>query len=216
MTVKVVIVDDHAIVRQGIEMYLAVDSDIEIIGQGSNGLEALELVREKQPDVVLMDLLMPEMDGVTAIEAIKKEFPQVEIVALTSVLEDKAIIDAVRVGAIGYLLKDTEADKLCNAIKLAAEGQVQFSPKVAARLVRELSAPENPDPLTDREVEILIEVANGLSNKEIAEKLFISTSTAKFHVSSIMAKLNLPSRTRVALYAIKTGLIDLDDIDFSS
>jgi NarL family two-component system response regulator LiaR len=216
MTIKVLIVDDHSVVRQGLQMFLALDQEIEIIGEATNGLEAIDLAKKLEPDVVLMDLIMPEMDGVAATEAIKKEMPQIEIVAITSVLEDKAIFDAIRVGATGYLLKDTASDKLCEAIKLAAEGQVQLSPKVAIRLAHEISHPDSTENLTDRENEVLCALAHGLSNQEIAEEFNISEKTVKAHVSNILDKLNLPSRTRAALYAIKTGLVSLDEIDIET
>jgi DNA-binding NarL/FixJ family response regulator len=213
MTIRVLIADDHSVVRQGLRMFLELEADIELIGEASNGLEAVDLARRLKPDVVLMDLLMPEMDGIAATEAIREELPDTQVVALTSVLEDQAIFDAVRVGAISYLLKDTESDKLCEAIRAAAAGEVRLSPEVAARLMREVGAPESPETLTDRETEVLRVLARGLSNTEIAEALFITEGTVKTHVSSILAKLDLPSRTRAALYALKIGLISLDDID---
>ena len=216
MTIKVIIVDDHSVVRQGLQMFLALDPEIEIIGEATHGLEAVDLTRQLKPDVVLMDLLMPEMDGVAATEVIKKEMPQIEVVAMTSVLEDHAIFDAIRVGASGYLLKDTESDRLCEAIKLAAAGQVQLSPKVAARLVREISHPDSPENLTDREKEVLRALAHGLSNQEIAEQFYISEKTVKAHVSNILGKLDLPSRTRAALYALKIGLVSLDEVDLET
>ncbi len=213
MAIRVLIVDDHSVVRQGLQMFLSLDPDIEIVGEAKNGLEALHITRQLRPDVVLMDLLMPEMDGVTAIEKIRQEMSEVEIIALTSVLEDKAIFDAIRVGATGYLLKDTESDKLCEAIKAAAAGQVQLSPEVALRLMREVRAPDSPETLTEREQEVLRAVTRGLSNQEIAEELFITEKTVKTHVSNILSKLGLPSRTQAALYALKIGLIALDEID---
>jgi DNA-binding NarL/FixJ family response regulator len=142
--------------------------------------------------------------------------PDTQVVALTSVLEDRAIFDAVRVGAISYLLKDTESDKLCDAIRAAAAGEVRLSPEVAARLMREVGSPASPETLTDRETEVLRVLARGLSNSEIAGELFISEATVKTHVSSILAKLELPSRTRAALYALKIGLITLDDVDMGA
>jgi len=211
--IRVLIADDHSVVRQGLRMFLELEADIELIGEASNGLEAVELARRFNPDVVLMDLLMPEMDGVAATEAIRKTLPDTQVVALTSVLEDRAILDAIRVGAISYLLKDTESDKLCEAIRAAAAGEVRLSPEVAARLMREVSAPESPETLTDRETDVLRVLARGLSNNEIAEELCITEATVKTHVSSILAKLGLPSRTRAALYALKIGLIALDDVD---
>ena len=215
MTIRVLIVDDHSVVRQGLRMFLALDPEIDVVGEAKNGVEAIRLACQDKPDVVLMDLLMPEMDGVTATEKIRQELPDTEIIALTSVLEDKAIFDAIRVGATGYLLKDTESDKLCEAIKAAAAGQVQLSPAVAARLVREVRAPDSPETLTAREREVLLALTRGLSNSEIAEVLFITEKTVKTHVSNILAKLNLPSRTQAALYALKTGLIELDEINLS-
>jgi DNA-binding NarL/FixJ family response regulator len=213
MGIRVLIVDDHAVVREGLQMFLALEPELEVVGEAANGLEAQQLAHQLMPDVVLMDLLMPEMDGVAATEVIRRELPDVEVIALTSVLEDQSIFDAIRVGAIGYLLKDTQADKLCEAIKAAAAGQVQLSPQVAARLVREVRAPESPETLTARETEVLRAVARGLSNKEIAEALFITEKTVKTHVSNILSKLGLPSRTRAALYALKTGLVSLEEAD---
>ena len=212
MAIRVLIVDDHSVVRQGLQMFLALDPDIEIIGEAENGREALLRARELKPDVVLMDLLMPEMNGVAAIKAIKAELPEIEIIALTSVLEDKAIFDAIREGATGYLLKDTESHKLCEAIKAASVGQVQLSPEVAARLMREIRAPENPETLTEREIDVLLALTRGLSNSEIAGALFITERTVKAHVSNILGKLGLASRTQAALYALKNGLIALDEI----
>jgi len=200
-------------VRQGLQMFLALEPDIEIIGEAQNGREAIHRARELRPDVVLMDLLMPEMGGVAAIEAIKQELPEVELIALTSVLEDKAIFDAIRVGATGYLLKDTESHKLCEAIQAAAAGQVQLSPEVAARLMRDIRAPDSPETLTAREREVLIAITRGLSNSEIAAALFITEKTVKTHVSNILGKLRLPSRTQAALYALKSGLVSLETID---
>jgi DNA-binding NarL/FixJ family response regulator len=194
-------------------MFLELEADLELVDEAANGLEAVDLARRLKPDVVLMDLLMPEMDGVAAIEIIREELPDTQAVALTSVLEDQAIFDAIRVGAISYLLKDTEPDKLCEAIRAAAAGEVRLSPEVAARLMREVSTPESPETLTDRETEVLRILARGFSNTEIAEALFITEATVKTHVSNILAKLDLPSRTRAALYALKLGLISLDDID---
>jgi DNA-binding NarL/FixJ family response regulator len=213
MTIRVLIADDHSVVRQGLQMFLALDEELDVVGEAKNGLEALDYARQLKPDVVLMDILMPEMDGIAATETIRRELPEVEVIALTSVLEDKKIFDAIRVGAIGYLLKDTESEKLCEAIRAAAAGQVQLSPEVAARLMREVSAPENPEALTDRETEVLQAVARGLSNQEIADSLVISEATVKTHINNILGKLNLPSRTRAALYALKIGLVSLDEAD---
>lgn len=207
MTIRVLIVDDHSVVRQGLQMFLALDPDIEVVGEADNGQEALHQARELQPDVILMDLLMPKMDGITAITAIRRELPDIEVIALTSVLEDASVVRAVKAGATGYLLKDTEADELCRAIKAAAAGQVQLSPQAAARLVREVKIAESPENLTERETQVLRLIGHGLSNKEIARDLSIGEKTVKTHVSSILSKLGVLSRTQAALHAVKIGLV---------
>jgi DNA-binding NarL/FixJ family response regulator len=208
MPIRILIVDDHAVVRQGLKMFLGLDPELDVIGEGSDGKEAIRLARQLQPDVVLMDLLMPGMNGIEAIEILRKEMPDIEVIALTSVLEDQSVVGAIRAGAIGYLLKDTEADELIRSIKAAAEGQVQLSPKAAARLMREVRAPESPEALTDRETEVLRLLAQGQSNKEIARTLSIGEKTVKTHVSSILSKLNVSSRTQAALHAVRIGLVE--------
>jgi NarL family two-component system response regulator LiaR len=210
MSIRILIVDDHGVVRQGLRMYLALDPELEVVGEAANGAEALRLAHELEPDVVLMDLLMPVMDGIAATEAIRRELPGVEVLALTSVLEDSTVYGAMRAGAIGYLLKDTEADELCRAIKAAAAGQVQLSPPVAARLLREVPAPQHPEPLTQREIEVLQQLAQGKSNKEIAAALVIAEKTVRTHVSNILGKLGVASRTQAALHAVRSGLVSLD------
>ncbi|MFN8529720.1 MAG: response regulator transcription factor [Anaerolineae bacterium] len=208
MPIRILIADDHAVVRQGLKMFLGLDADLDIVGEAADGQQAIELADKLRPDIVLMDLVMPRLSGVEAIASIRRDFPDVEVIALTSVLEDKSVVDAIRAGAIGYLLKDTEADELIRAIKSAASGQVQLSPKAAARLIREVRAPENPDTLTERETEVLRLLALGQSNKEIAAGLVISEKTVKSHVSSILTKLNIRSRTQAALYAVRIGLVE--------
>jgi NarL family two-component system response regulator LiaR len=207
MSIQVLLVDDHRVVRQGLRMFLSLDPEIEVIGEAANGEEAISKVAQLHPDVVLMDLLMPVVDGIEATQKIRKKYPDTEIIALTSVLEDASVVGAVRAGAIGYLLKDTDADELCQAIKAAAAGQVQLDPKAAERLMREIRAPESPEKLTDREVEVLRLVAEGKANKEIASELHISETTVKTHVSNILMKLGVPSRTQAALYAVRIGLV---------
>ena len=207
MPIRVVIADDHAVVRQGLKMFLGIDPDFEVVGEAANGAEAVELARDLAPNVVLMDLLMPVMDGIAAIGAIRRETPDVEVIALTSVLEDASVVGAVRAGAIGYLLKDTQADELRRAIRAAAAGQVQLSPQAAARLMREVRAPESPEKLSDRETDVLRLVAQGKANKEIAHDLGITEQTVKSHVSSIFGKLGVASRTQAALHAIQVGLV---------
>jgi NarL family two-component system response regulator LiaR len=213
MTIRILIADDHSVVRQGLNMFLSLDSDLEIVGEATNGLEAVEKAREVRPDVILMDIIMPQMDGIAATEIIRRELPDVEIIALTSVLEDTAVVGAIKAGAIGYLLKDTQAEELRKAIKAAAAGQVQLSPQAAARLMHEVRTPETPPGLTEREKEVLILLANGKANKEIALHLHISETTVKTHVSNILAKLGVPSRTQAALYAVRVGLTTLPPLE---
>ena len=208
MTIQVLIADDHSVVRQGLRMFLSSDPELEIVGEARDGVEAVSLTRQLQPDVVLMDLRMPVMDGIAATAAIRREAPDTEVVAVTSVLEDAAVVDAVRAGAIGYLLKDTDAHELRRAIKAAAAGQVHLSPQAAARLLREVRTPEKTsEPLTERETDVLRLLAQGKSNKEIARELHIAEQTVKTHVSHVLDKLGVPSRTQAALYAIRAGLV---------
>jgi NarL family two-component system response regulator LiaR len=216
MTIRVLITDDHGVVRQGLRMYLGLDPELEVVGEAANGEEALRMARELGPDVVLMDLLMPVMDGIAATGKIRAELPEVEVIALTSVLEDASVSGAVRAGAIGYLLKNTEADDLGRAIKAAADGQVQLAPEAAMRLMREVRAPESPEDLTERETEVLKLVARGKANKQIAHELFVGEKTVKAHVSSILAKLGVQSRTQAALYALRIGLVSMEELNEES
>jgi len=207
MSIRILIVDDHSVVRQGLKMFLSLDSELEVVGEAANGAEAVKSTQQLKPDVVLMDLMMPVMDGIQATEIIRRDQPEVEVIALTSVLEDASVVGAVRAGAIGYLLKDTQADELSRAIHAAANGQVQLSPQAAARLVREVRAPDSPEKLTEREMDVLRLLALGKANKEIAAELYISETTVKTHVSNILMKLGVPSRTQAALYAVRIGLV---------
>jgi DNA-binding NarL/FixJ family response regulator len=188
-------------------MFLALDPEFEVVGEAANGQEAVEKAKQLKPDVVLMDLIMPLMDGIAATEAIRSTLPEVEVLALTSVLDDGSVVGAVKAGAIGYLLKDTQAEELCRAIKSAAAGQVQLSPQAAARLIREVRAPERPETLTERETEVLHLLAMGKANKEIAIALTIGETTVKTHVSNILMKLGVSSRTQAALHAVRIGLV---------
>lgn len=210
--IRVLIADDHSVVRQGLRMFLNLDSEIEIVGEATTGEEALRLAREHRPDVVLMDLLMPGMGGVAATREMRAEIPDVEVIALTSVLEDEAVTGAIRAGAIGYVLKNTEADELRQAIKSAAAGQVHLSPEAAARLVREVQIPGSPEALTERETAVLRLVAKGQANKQVARELGIGEQTVKTHVSNILGKLQLQSRTQAALYAVERGLVSATDL----
>ena len=208
--IRLLLVDDHTVVRQGLKMVLSLEPDLLVVGEAANGQEAVALVPSLRPDVVLMDLLMPVMDGVKAIRAIKKGHPDVEVVALTSVLEDRLVIDAVEAGAAGYLLKETGPEGLIDAIRAAARGEVRLDPKAQRRLVKEVRTPEMRESLTPRETETLRLVAKGLTNKEIADALEVSEVTVKTHVSSVLSKLGLSSRTQAALFALKEGLVGLE------
>lgn len=210
-TIRVLIADDHGIVRQGLRMYLKFDAELEVVGEASNGKEALELAGKLQPDIVLMDILMPIMDGLEATAAIRRTLPDVEVIALTSVLDDAVIRQTIRAGAIGYLLKDTQSDELCRAIHAAAGGQIQLSRQVAQRMALDHEETLSVDSLTERETEVLRLVAYGRSNKEIALKLSIAEKTVKTHVGNILNKLGVASRTQAALIAVKSGLVKLEE-----
>src|ERR671910_2371485 len=216
MIVRILIADDHRVVRQGLRVFLSLDPELAVVGEAENGEEALLMTRELGPDVVLMDLLMPGMDGVEATRAIRDELPDVEVMALTSVLEDNFVTAAVRAGAIGYLLKDSQPEELIRAIKGAADGQVQLAPEAAARLMREVRAPESPEELTERETEVLKLLARGKADKQIARELYVEEKTVKAHVSSIMRKLGVQSRTHAALQAVRAGLVSIDELNEES
>ena len=193
-------------------MFLSLDPDIQVVGEAQDGREALAMARELKPDVVLMDLLMPVMDGLESTKAIRTELPEVEVIALTSVLEGASVTGAIRAGAIGYLLKDTDAEGLHQAIRGAAEGGVHLSPEAAAHLMREVRAPENPEALSDRETEVLRLLARGKANKQIASELYVDEQTVKAHVSSILRNLGVRSRTQAALHAVRTGLVSVEEL----
>lgn len=207
MTIRIMIADDHSVVRQGVIMALALDPEMEVVGEASNGAEVIELVRELRPDVVVMDLVMPVVDGIAATAAIRSEMPDTEVVALTSVLDDDSVVEAVRAGAIGYLLKDSGTDEIRSAVRCAAEKQVALSPAAAARLMHELQVPDDPLPLTARETDVLRLVGQGHVNKEIARRLDLSEKTVSAHVSNILSKLGMQSRTQAAVYAVRMGLV---------
>jgi DNA-binding NarL/FixJ family response regulator len=211
--IRVLLVDDHAVVRRGLVGFLELLDDMTVVGEADNGRRAVEVARSVHPDVVLMDLLMPELDGIAATAAIKAEMPDVEIVALTSFVEEARVTAAFEAGASGFILKDAEADDVANAIRAAHRGEVHLDPAVAgllARRVRERATAPSQDPLTKREREVLGLVAGGLSNQAIADRLAITERTARTHVSNILGKLGLASRTQAALYAVEHHLVPDD------
>lgn len=206
--IRVMIVDDHAVVRSGLAAFLLVFDDLELVAEAGSGAEALRLCREKQPDVVLMDLVMPEMDGAATTRAIKEQCPEIQVVALTSFREEELVQGALQAGAIGYLLKNVSADELANAIRAAHAGRPTLAPEATAALIHAATRPpEQQYDLTPRELEVLALVVQGLNNGEIAKKLVVSQSTVKFHVSSILSKLGAGSRTEATALAVQHGLI---------
>jgi DNA-binding NarL/FixJ family response regulator len=209
--IRVMIVDDHSVVREGIRTYLDLEERFIIVGEASNGREAADKVPALKPDVVLMDLLMPEMDGIAATRAIKQVSPDVKVIVLTSFTDDEHIMPAIEAGATGYLLKDVSAEDLAKAIEGAYLGQAQLHPEVARKLMDQVRQPrraaEQPgETLTPREMEVLRLIASGMSNKEIGRQLVMTERTVKGHVSNILGKLNLQDRTQAALYAVRHGL----------
>jgi len=213
--IRILIADDHAIVRKGLRALLSTEPGIEVVGEAQNGRQAIDLAEQLAPDVILMDLMMPEVDGLQATEAITAQHPATRILVLTSFAGDDKIFPAIRAGALGYLLKDSGPDELVDAIWQVYQGESALHPSVARKLLREMAgggARQEPvDALTEREVEILQRVAQGLSNRQIADLLTISEATVRTHVSNILAKLNLDSRTQAALYALRAGIASLDD-----
>ena len=208
--IRVLLVDDHAVVRRGLRGFLELLRDMDVVGEAENGREAVAAAERLAPDVVLMDLLMPEMGGLEAIAAIKAAHPEIEIVAVTSFIEEEKVTSALEAGASGYLLKDAEADEVAQAIRAAYNGEVHLDPAVSrllAQRLRQRKAEEPVEPLTAREKEVLAQLAKGASNKEIAYELGITERTARTHVSNILGKLGLASRTQAALYAVEHKLV---------
>jgi len=227
--IRVFVVDDHAIVRDGIQSLLATEPDIECVGEAANGADAVSKVRILRPDVILMDLVMPEMDGIEAIHQIMAFQPEARILVLTSFTADDKVFPAIKAGALGYLLKDTGSEDLMRAIHQVYRGEASLHPKIARMVLQEIStaqpikSSEHPshlpeksstvDPLTDRELEVLKLVAHGRSNREIADQLIVTEGTVRTHVSNILDKLHLASRTQATLYALREGLASLEDVD---
>ena len=214
--IRVLICEDHAIVRKGIWALLTTEPGIMIVGEAGNGIEAVTQAVALNPDVILMDLMMPELDGIEATRQITAQYPDAHILVLTSFAADDKVFPAIKAGALGYLLKDSGPDELVQAIRQVAKGEPSLEPAIARKLLSELhhppKAPLTPDPLTGREVDVLRLISQGLSNREIAEKLVITERTVCTHVSNILGKLHLASRTQAALYALKEGLSSLDDV----
>lgn len=203
--IRILICDDHSVVRDGLKSFLSIYEDFELVGEARNGEQAVALVNQLQPDVVLMDLMMPVMDGAAATRRIKEKFPKTQIIALTSFKEQELVKGVLEAGAIGYLLKDLSADELARAIRLAYEGKPTLAPEAAEVLI-EASRPHQRkvgDDLTEREREVLALMVEGLNNQQIAERLVVSLSTAKSHVSSILSKLGVTTRTEAVSLALK-------------
>lgn len=209
--IRLIIVDDHEMVRMGISSYLSTDEDFEILGEGNNGREAVALAEQFQPDVVLMDLLMPEMDGIEATRKIKEVSPESKVIILTSFMDDKQVFPAIEAGAFSYILKTTRASEIADAIRLAAQGESTLEPVVATKLMNRMRNKSTPAPhesLSERELEVLVLLGEAKSNQEIADELYIGIKTVKTHVSNILQKLGLEDRTQAAVYAHKFGLMD--------
>ncbi len=215
--IRVLIVDDHTIVRKGIRALLATEADIEVVGEAENGREAIKQTARLRPDVILVDLMMPEMDGIEAVRRITADFTETRILVLTSFATDDKVFPAIKAGALGYLLKDSAPVELVNAIHQVYRGESSLHPKIARKLLQEISQPTNQeptaDPLTPREVEVLKLIAKGLNNQEIADSLIVSEATVRTHVSHVLSKLHLASRTQAALYALREGLASLPEND---
>ncbi|RDU35226.1 DNA-binding response regulator [Neobacillus piezotolerans] len=212
MGIRILIADDHNIVRRGLAFFLKTQEDFEIAGEAKNGQEAVAMAAELNPDIILMDLDMPVMDGISATEKIKESQPEMKIMILTSFSDQNHVIPAIEAGATGYQLKDIEPDELAASIRRLCAGENQLHPKATSQLLSQLSGSKRDarkllSELTKREMEVLKEIASGKSNKEISSSLFITEKTVKTHVSSILAKLELADRTQAALYAVKNGLV---------
>ncbi len=217
-SIRILIADDHAIVRKGLKALLATEKDVTVIGEAENGAEAVEKAAALRPDVILMDIVMPEMDGIEATRRITAERQETRVLVLTSFAADDKVFPAVKAGALGYLLKDSSPEQLLEAIRQVHKGEPSLEPSIARKVLQELSHPgggagkPTTDPLTERELEVLRLIAQGLSNKEIAVKLFVAEWTVRSHVSNVLGKLHLASRTQAALYALRSGLASLDDV----
>ena len=212
--IRVLIADDHPVVRRGLRTLFTSEPGIEPVGEAADGVEAVAMARSMQPDVILLDMVMPRKNGLEAINEIKQDNPEARILVLTSFAEDEKVFPAIKAGALGYLLKDSSPEELLDAIRNVYHGQSSLHPTIARKLINELKRPSDLLPtqttLTDREVDVLKLVAQGLTNHEIADKLVLSEWTVRTHVRNILDKLHLANRTQAALYALKEGLADLE------
>lgn len=210
----ILIVDDHTVVRDGLKALISAEPGMKVIGSAGDGLEAVHLARDLQPDVILLDLVMPRMDGVQATLEIKKVYPQARILVLTSFSEDHMVVSAIRAGATGYLMKDTSSEELLRAIQDTYRNRPVLGPEIARKLMEEIQGEDGATPnagtLTDREVEILQQMALGLTNQEIADALVLSERTVRTHVTNILSKLGLSNRTQAVLYALRAGIAHID------
>jgi NarL family two-component system response regulator LiaR len=213
-SIRILISDDHAIVREGLRTLISTEPGMEVVGEAVDGVEAVQQACALQPDVILLDMVMPRMDGLEAIKEIKRKCPETHILVLTSFSEDEKVFPAIKAGALGYLLKNTTPERLLNAIRDVHQGKPSMSSDIAKKLMRELQRasdlPPTEEPLTEREMDVLRLVAQGLSNQEIAERLVIGEGTVRTHVSNILTKLHLANRTQAALYALREGLTPLN------
>lgn len=208
--IKVLLIDDHEMVRLGVSSYLSIQEDIEVIGEAENGRQGYEKAMTLRPDVILMDLVMEEMDGIESTKAILKDWPEAKIIIVTSFIDDEKVYPAIEAGAAGYLLKTSIAHEIADAIRATQRGERVLEPEVTTKMMEKMSRRNEPvlhEELTNRENEILMLISEGKSNQEIADELFITLKTVKTHVSNILAKLEVEDRTQAAIYAFKHGLV---------
>ena len=212
--IRILITDDHAVVREGLRTFISTEPGMEVVGEAKDGVEAVQMACELKPDVILMDMAMPRMGGLEAIQQIKEQCPDAQILVLTSFSDDETVFPAIKAGALGYLLKNTSPDRLLSAIRDVHQDKPSMSSDIASKLMREMqrksSLPPTKEPLTEREMDVLKLVAHGMTNQEIADELVISEGTVRTHVSNILSKLHLANRTQAALYALREGLASLE------